>query len=495
MRYEKNAKARWDELNNKRRGLITRVERYAAYTVRKVCPLDGYDENNIELQHDYQSVGAQATRHLVNKMMLALFAPSRPAMRLDLSPEAQGELAEMNMTEADIQDSLSAAEKEAWSGIDREAGLRPTLYEMLTHLVVAGNVLQDTTGTSVRAMPLKSYVVKRDRNKRVIEVVVRECVNFDALDPKVQAIYMAQAGEKDPDDEIEFYRWVKLQGNKYVMTQWVEKQILPKEFNGTWAEEDLPLRPLTWDLADGNDYGTGLVEDYQGDFASLSMLSEALVQSAIIASEFRWLANPGGLTKPEDIENSENGAVLPGQAGDLQLVNAQTGNAVPHLQATAADYINRIGRGFLLASAVTRNAERVTAEEIRMQAQELETSLGGAYSRIAVDMQTPLALYLLKKIGFKLQGKALRPSIVTGLDALSRASDMDNLKLLIADLIQVGSLPPQLQNMLKMDRVIKAFCAGRGLSSSTYINENAQQTMLPEEPEQPSADNPGVTTQ
>lgn len=466
MRYNMNAAARWDELNNKRKSLLTRCEKYASYTIRKICLPDGYNENNIELQHDYQSVGAQATRHLVSKLMLALFAPSRPAMRLELDPEAQEQLASVSMSEADIADTLAASEKEAWKGIDREAGMRPSLYEILTHLAVVGNVLQDTSGDKMRAIGLKHYVVKRNQTGKVIELITKDCLEFDELEDKVQLV----VPNKKPDDKVDFYRWVRLVDGKYQMTQWVDRQVLPKNFNALWPEDDLPLRPLTWDLADGNDYGTGLVEDYQGDFSSLSMLSEALVTAAILASEFRWLANPAGMTKPEDMERSENGAVLPGQEGDLTLINAGTASAVPHLQATAAEYINRIGRGFLLASAVTRNAERVTAEEIRMQAQELETSLGGAYSRIAVDMQTPLALYLLKKIGFSLKGKAIRPSIVTGLDALSRASDLDNLKLFISDLATIGTLPPTIAGLLNMERVVKAMAAGRGLSASEYIS-------------------------
>lgn len=491
MRYNQNAAARWDELNNKRRGLLTRCEKYSAYTIRKVCPADGYSENNTEQQHDYQSVGAQAVRHLVSKLMLALFAPSRPAMRLELGEQLKQQMAQGNMSEEDIQDSLAKAEREAWKGIDREAGMRPALYEIITHLVVVGNVLQDTSGDTMQAIPLKDYVVKRNKQGKVIEIITRDCVEFDELEDDVQALIP----NKQPDDKVTFYRWVQLVDGKYVMTSWVDKQILPRKYVSKWPEDKLPLRPLTWDLSHGNNYGTGLVEDYQGDFGSLSMLSESLVTSAILASEFRWLANPAGMTKPEDMENSENGAVLPGQEGDLSVINSGTAGAVPHIQAVASDYINRIGRGFLLASAVTRNAERVTAEEIRMQAQELETSLGGAYSRIAVDMQVPLAYYLLRKVGFVLNGKAITPTIVTGLDALSRASDLDNLKLFLGDLAMVGSLPPNIQGMLQLGRVIKNLAAGRGLSASDYVS--AGDGPPPPDPEAeatpPTQPEPGVT--
>lgn len=474
MQHPKTAPARFQELNTKRRGLLTRCEKYSMFTVPKVCPPDGYDENNQELQHDYQSVGAQAVRHVVNKLMLALFAPSRPAMRLDLSTDAKNELGQAGVSPNDLVDILAAAEADAWKGIDREA-MRPKLYELMTHLVVTGNSLLDTSGEVVRVIGLKHYVVKRNQTGKVIEVIQRDCLDFDELVPEVQALLP----NKKPGDKVEFYRWVRYRGKKYWMSQWVDKEPLPKEFGGSWPEEQLPLRPLAWDLADGNDYGTGLVEDYQGDLAALSMMSKALVEAAILASEFRWLVNPAGQTKPEDMASSGNGDALSGIQGDITLVSAGTHNAVPHLQSTAADYINRIGRGFLLGSAVTRQAERVTAEEIRMQAEELETSLGGAYSRIAVDLQTPLAYYLLRKINFKMNGKAITPVIVTGLDALSRNGDLTNLMLFLSDMSAVDALSPETKAKLNLDRVIRALAAGRGLSANEYISQDGAQAAAP----------------
>ena len=479
MHHPKTASARFQELNAKRRGLITRCEKYAEFTVPKICLKDGYDENNVELQHDYQSVGAQAVRHVVNKLMLALFAPSRPAMRLDLSTEAKNELGQAGVSPNDLVDVLAAAESDAWKGIDREA-MRPKLYELMTHLVVTGNGLLDVSDPKdgVRVIGLKHYVVKRNQKGKVIEVIQRDCLDYDELVPEVQAV----VPNRKPGDKVEFYRWVLYRGKKYWMTQWVDQQLLPTEFGGSWPEDQMPLRPLTWDLADGNDYGTGLVEDYQGDFAALSMMSKAMVEAAIMTSEFRWLVNPAGQTKPEDLRDSSNGEALPGIQGDISLVSAGTQNAVPHLQTTAADYINRIGRGFLLGSAVTRHAERVTAEEIRMQAEELETSLGGAYSRIAVDLQTPLAYYLLRKINFKMNGKAITPVIVTGLDALSRNGDLTNLMMFLSDLSAVDGLSPETRQKLNLDRVVRALAAGRGLSASEYIAQGDQAAPAVEAP-------------
>ena len=57
-------------------------------------------------------------------------------------------------------------------------------------------------------------------------------------------------------------------------------------------------------------------------------------------------------------------------------------------------------RAFMLSTATTRQAERVTAEEkSRCRLQELETSHGGIYSKLADEWQTPLAHIILNMEG------------------------------------------------------------------------------------------------
>jgi hypothetical protein len=236
----------------------------------------------------------------------------------------------------------------------------------------------------------------------------------------------------------------------------------------------LPYRVLTWDLSDDANYGTGLMEDYKGDFAALSTLSKAQVIGAVLASEFRWLVNPAGMTSAADFEASENGAAIPGVKGDIELVESGKAADLAIIGQTNAEYISRIGRGFLLGSSVTRDAERVTAEEIRMQANELESSLGGAYSRLAVDFQIPMAYWLMDTVGLGINGTQFIPSIVTGLDALSRNGDLEDLKLWLADLAALSSLPPELIARLKVDELSKALAAPRRIKVDAYLKSNEQ---------------------
>ena len=344
--------------------------------------------------------------------------------------------------------------------------MRPKLYEVIKHLVVTGNVLLYLDESNPRVCGLKKYVVRRSATGEVVEMLLADKVAFDELEPQVQD----QIKGKQPDSEVVHYRWIRRNRDRdYEMTQWVDEQQLPEAFNGKWPEATLPYRALTWDLSDGAHYGTGLVEDYRPDFAALSALSRAQVMGAVLASEFRWLANPGGQTKPDDLMNSENGSVLPGFEGDISIVQSGKSQDLNTTMAINAEYVNRIGRGFLMGANMIRDAERVTAQEIRLLANELETALGGAYSRLAVDIQLPLARFLLNALGTPPE---FEPTVVTGLDALSRSGDLEELQAFFGDLSRLRELPDDLRARLIYDNVVGAFATARRINSTQFMKDD-----------------------
>jgi hypothetical protein len=362
---------------------------------------------------------------------------------------------------------LAAGEKAAVAELDSMA-LRPKLYEAVKQLIVLGNTLLCMEEKSARIIGIKKYCVRRSMSGQLLELLIADKVMFDELEPEVQATVFAYAKYR-PDREVVLYKWIRRnsQGD-YELTQWVDQYQLPREFGGKWPLERLPYRVLTWDLSDEAHYGTGLVEDYKGDFAGLSALSQAQIKGAILASEFRWLVNPAGMTKPEDFMATENGGAMPGQEGDVTIVQSGKSGDLQITLNMGAEYVQRIGRGFLLGSQQIRDAERVTQEEIRLIANELETSLGGAYSRLAVDFQIPLAYWLLDIVGMSIQGKGIKPRIVTGLEALSRTGDLEELKLWIADCAAVAQIAQNLP-VLKLAAVLTALGIPRRIETKQYL--------------------------
>lgn len=467
---EDTAKDRYDELDGKRQGILRRLERYSAWTIAKLFPERDRNQDTEPLTHAFQSLGAQAVNHLANRLMMSLFAPSRPFFRLEATRKAKKDLeaaGEEGMKQ--IQTQLAIAEQEASSQLDKRS-VRSKLYDLLKMLVVLGNALMVFDGDTMRILSLRNYVVKRNQRGEVCELVIREKLHKSHIDPAAYSYAMTHQNFKPDDDGcVMQYRWVTLDNKRYREHVYLDEVRLPEMFSSTWSEERMPYRAVTWDLAAGDDYGTGLVEDYEGDFQALSMLSEATVQAAILASEFRWLVNPMGQTNVEDFQNSENGAALPGNNGDIQLISSGVEGTLQTNLNLQQIYVNRIGAGFMLQSAVTRQAERVTAVELRMNAEELEGGLGGAYSRIAVDVQIPVSYWTMRLIDKDIVGKDVEPVIVTGLAALSRSGDRDRLLTFGSNLSSVLGLPPQILERLKLSAWISDLAAAEGLDPNLYV--------------------------
>src|SRR3546814_11895121 len=84
----------------------------------------------------------------------------------------------------------------------------------------------------------------------------------------------------------------------------------------------------------------------------------------------------------------------------------------------------RLSHAFMLQSGTVRNAERVTAEEIRAMAQELENVLGGVYTVLSAEFQLPLIrriLYvLIRQAEAPELPKSVVPTVLTGFESIGR---------------------------------------------------------------------------
>lgn len=471
MQYE-SATACWSRLEGVKQPLMNRVERYAALTIPKICLPNGFNAESTDQAHDFQSIGAQAVNHVTNKLMLAMFAPSRPFFKVQPDAATKKKLAAANVDDVTLGPVLSKMERDAVAELDAR-GQRPKLYTVARHLVVAGNVLLVLGQDELRVMGLRYFCVKRTATGKIHTLIIREKIKYDELEMAVQ---MATAGRYQPDSEVDHFRLICRTANGDLqMTQFINNDQLPKQFNGKWPEDDCPYRVLTWDLADESDYATGLVEEYVGDFESLSALSESVVDGAILGCEFRWLVNPTGMTSADDLNKSKNGDALSGVPADIAPTQGGNPAAVQQARELLKDFEQRVARGFLLNSAVTRDAERVTAEEIRITAMELETSFGGVYSALAPSVQRPLAGWLLKTIDANVKGTGLKVVIITGLDALSRNGDLENLRLALQDLAQIATLPPQLLAKFDFEKLTAFVGQGRGIDLVSFLLSKDQQ--------------------
>jgi hypothetical protein len=181
------------------------------------------------------------------------------------------------------------------------------------------------------------------------------------------------------------------------------------------------------------------------------------------------MVNPNGQTSIDDLNNSENGDALPGLPSDVAPTQGGNPQAIATAEKILDRYERRIARGFLMGSSVIRDAERVTTEEVRLTANELETAYGGVYSTLASSVQVPVAHWLFDTIDLKIKEADLDVTIVTGLDALSRNGDLDNFRLAMGDMASVSTVPPNLAARVKWEEVGSFIGQGRNIDLNRFL--------------------------
>ena len=452
----------WTHLDGIAQSMMHRLERYAELTIPSVLLPDGHDQYNQELGRDYQSIGAAGSNHLTNKLLLALAAPSRPAFRLAPSPAFKKKLVAQGVDEASLLPVLAKAEREAVRRFDQR-GQRPKLYQLVRHLIILGNTLVVFNKDALRVMSIRYWRVKRDVLGRVRTLIIREQVCYDELEPAVQKVMPASYSNKGTG-KVDVFKLIERQANgDYTLKSWVDDIKLPQQFDGKWSEVNCPYKVMVWQLPDENDYGTGLVEELIGDLEATSAMSEGVVDGGVLAAEVRWGVNPSGQTTADDFANSKNGDAIPARKDDVQPLTAGNHAAVQALDGIVSRREQRLAQAFLMMSALTRDAERVTAEEIRATARELETAHGGVYSSLAVQLQAPLARWLLDQADLSINGTEFEIEVITGLDALSRGADLDNLATALSYLGQFNNLPDDMKDRFDPQKVASVIGAGTGV--------------------------------
>ena len=312
----------------------------------------------------------------------------------------------------------------------------------------------------------------------ILKIVVKETIAYEALPKEVQEALLETEGyqEQIEKKECDLYTCIKRDGKKFMVHQEVHGVIIPKT-TGSYPQDKLPWLALRFIAVDGNDYGRSYVEEIVGDLKSLEALTRAIVEGSAASAKLIFMVRPNGTTKIRNIADSSNGAIISGDANDVSTLQANKFNDFRVAQETMNTITQRLSYAFLLNSSVQRQAERVTAEEVRYMAQELETALGGIYSVLSQEFQLPLVNLLLAKM--QKEGKmpkfpkdTLKPQIVTGLEALGRGQDLNKLQAFLQYLQPLGQ--QVIAQELNIDDYIDRLGASLGIDTQGLIKSPEQ---------------------
>ena len=454
---------------------LRRGRRCAELTIPTLLPEEGYGSHT-DFDTPYQAVGARGVNNLASKLLMTLLPPNSPFFRLTIDDFDLVELGGDKRGQA--EEALSRIERSATQLIESKAIRVPT-FEALKQLIVSGNALvhmPDKGGMKVYR--LDRYTVKRDTMGNLLKIIVKETVAYDALPKEVQEALVENPSYVDSTNkkECDLYTCVKRVGKKFEVFQEVHGIVIPKT-TGSYPEDRLPWLALRFISLDGEDYGRGFVEEYAGDLKSLEALTRSIVEGSAASAKLLFMVRPNGTTKLRNIADSPNGAIISGDASDVSTLQANKFNDFRVAQETMRTITERLSFAFMLNSSVQRQAERVTAEEVRYMAQELETALGGIYSVLSQEFQLPLVNLLLNKM--QREGKmpkfpkdTLKPQIVTGLEALGRGQDLNKLQAFLQFLQPLGA--EVIASEMNLDDYIDRLAASLGIDTQGLIKSPEQ---------------------
>ncbi len=474
MTEHQTAEARYQALRSRRDPFLERARTNAQLTIPSLLPPEGYN-GSTKLHQPELGLGARCVTHLSSKVMAAMLPPGGSVFRLSVPPEILLRNG-LDSLDADTERGLSLTEKLIHSEIERRQW-RQIFSLVLEMLIVTGNVLlMIQRGNTLRAFRLDQYVVVRAPDGSLLELLIEEKVATETLPPRARPL-LAQMSR--PDDHTTVYTHIRRSDKHWDVYQEIARQTVPGSA-GQYALDALPYLPLRWTELIGEDYGRSKCDDHEPDLRFANGLAKAVADGAALAARNVVLQRPnaaGGINLRRKLAAARNGEVLTGNPEDITYL--QFGNA-PGMQFAAAqlDQVKReIAEAFLLNSAVRRNAERVTAYEVREMIGELEGTLGGIYARLAGELMYPL----IRRLMVHMRADGAMPdlpeglldlTVLVGIEALGREAEVQRA---LQALQVVQQMPPEVAAYVKAEELFNRALTGMGFANCTRSTQEVQQ--------------------
>ena len=476
-----SAKALYDQLVTDREPYLRRARRAAELTVPSLFPKEGIGAST-DFEEPSQSLGARGIRNLASKLQMALFPINAPFFKYTIDDMALQSLTQAEGQRGAVEKALNSRERAVLDEMNGSL-FRPISFEACRQLLIAGNYLLFIPKKGKpRGFRLSSYVVKRDAAGNVIDIVILESMARTALPEEIAEHINSVTTQTDAerDSKVDVYTHISKETDQdlYTVTQEVDGVELPSDYSGTYTKDTLPWIALRFTYIEGENYGRSFCDEYIGDLNTLNGLTKALRDGTIQGAKVVWMVHPNSTVSVRKLAAAENGSFVQGQHDSVVPLQLNKAADFSVAERFIAQLTERLSFAFLLNTAIQRNGERVTAEEIRYMAGELDQGLGGVYSLLSEEFQLPVArLYELRMMFVRkvppLPKEITNTAIVTGLDALGRGNDLNNLDALVAGAAQVVGAE-QVARYLNAGEYFKRRGAALGIDMSGLIKTDEE---------------------
>ena len=474
------AEARYRSLEGDRNYYLDRARASARLTIPYLIPTSNEPtpDNKESYAVPWNGIGARGVLNLASRMLLALLPPTQQFFRFSLD---EAELAKQGVVDpsqrSNFEEALSKIERLVLREIEASND-RVVFHEALLHLVVSGNALLYIAPEGLRVFHLNRYVCSRDAMGNPLDAVTCEELAIHTLPQKVQDLLKEDDEElkgiledtdpvpkKEDQKRVRLYTYIEWKGSTVHWHQEVKGKVIPGS-NGRAPLDVSPWLPLRMTRVDGQPYGIGYVEAAAiADLQTVEALTQAVAEGALASSKVLFLVKPSGVTKAADLARAPNGSFVTGDPNDVLALQVQKSQDLSVAMQGKAQIEARLSQAFMLADV--RDSERTTAEEVRLQALQIENSLGSIYSILTTEFQVPYVarkLDILTRAGKvpKLPKDLVKVVMTVGLAAVGRGNDLEQLVRFVTTLAQTMG-PEALAQNVKSPELIKRMAYSMGI--------------------------------
>jgi len=497
----KTAQSIYDGLQSERNYWLDRARRSASLTIPYLIP-----RSNTPMQENFDSfvlpwngIGQRGTNNLSARLLMAILPPTEAFFRFTLDPvEMEKQEAQM-LQQGATPDEVASAKSEIELALNKlELSLlrsietsndRVVVHEALMHLIVAGNILVYIGDDGLVAYPLNRYVLLRDPTGEPLTAVVCETMAIEQLPASIRDAlkknddeYGAMletadpGGMGQPEKTVDIYTCVKWTENTVEWWQEINKKEV-EGTRGTSKKSTSPWLPLRMSSYQASSYGPGYIESACiADLQTAEALSQAVSECALVSAQVKHLVRPSGVTNAKQLADSPNGAYLPGNPDDVFTVRTDKGSDI-NVAFTALQRIEqRLAASFMLSEM--RDAERVTAEEVRISTLQTETALGNVYAILTSEFQAPyirrrLALYMKEGGMQQLPEGLVQPMVSVGLSGVGRGNDLEKTARFM-QILQQSIGPEGMAKYINNTELIKRLSSSMGISPLGLVKSEQQ---------------------
>ena len=152
--------------------LLKKLENYSLWTIPSIFPenFEHGKTGNMEIQHDYQSVGATLVNNLAPKLAKLLFPFKQPFFHIEPTDKIKG-LIDTGQND-EWRNELVNLENSASKQLFLNSGYA-ALLETLKYLIITGNALMIREGTTTVVYGLRNFSVLRDNAGKVLDLIIK----------------------------------------------------------------------------------------------------------------------------------------------------------------------------------------------------------------------------------------------------------------------------------------------------------------------------------